>query len=136
MGLWIIFYVSGALAMMRYIILSIQNEIDEGFAAFQKAKKKDKENEFAWRLEWDERDVWKVFFTVAFWPFVALYYLVKFLMFPRGIKSRLVREKEKAAKAKKAERRAREKEARFRLLEDEVLRFGTAPLVDTEKEDQ
>jgi flagellar biosynthesis/type III secretory pathway M-ring protein FliF/YscJ len=115
-------YVTGALAMARHQILSIQSEIDEQQDVYDKTRKRERE-EYYWRLEWDGGDIGRIFFTSLFWIFICIYYIIKFVMFPRGVKSKYAREKEKARKAKEAERKAAKAEEDLRKMQDEVLRF-------------
>ncbi len=132
MILYLLLYAVGALITARYVILSIQSEIDESQYCHDQASKKEREKVKDWGLEWNSRDTFDVYWKSALWISLALYYLTKFLMFPRGIKSKFARKLEKAEAAKQAALKDKEQEARIKELEDIVLMFGTAPLVDTE----
>lgn len=115
-------YLAGALVMLRHQILSVQNDIDEHQDCYDKSSKK-KRDEVRWRLGWDEEDYYQVGLHTFFWYAFVAYGIFKFLMFPRGIKSKFAREQEKKAKAKENEARAAKAEEDLRKMQDEVLKF-------------
>lgn len=117
-------YVVGALIMARHRILVTMNEIDEDQDKFDKLSKKERKEAEGWRLEWDSEDTWEAIFMSALWPGFVAYGIVKFLMFPRGIKSKFAREKEKAEAVKDAEDKAAKAEAALFKMQEEVLRFA------------
>lgn len=116
-------YMVGALIMARHRILVTMNEIDEDQDKFDKLSKKERKEAEGWRLEWDSEDTWEAIFMSALWPGFVAYGIVKFLMFPRGVKSKFAREQEKKAKAKENEARAAKAEEDLRKMQDEVLKF-------------
>lgn len=122
-------YVIGALGMTRHQILSIQNDIDAQLDYYNSLSKKQRA-ETRWRLDWDSHDHWQVWTRSIFWYGFVAYYIVKFLMFPRGIKSKFARRLEEAEAVKQAALKDKEQQARIKELEDIVLKFGTSPLDD------
>lgn len=116
-------YALGFLFMVRYVVLEIQDDFDrENFEHAKKGKNK--------RSSWEPADVFLVIFAGSIWYLIVGFYVLKFLMFPRGLKSKFTREQEKLAKAEEAEARAAKAEEDLRRMQDEVLRF--APQGQTE----
>jgi flagellar biosynthesis/type III secretory pathway M-ring protein FliF/YscJ len=120
---YVLLHVVGALIMARYQILLIQSRIDEEQFNYDKASKKERKEE-DWYLEWDSDDRSEVIRKSWFWELFLAYYIIRFLMFPSGIKSKFAREQEKVRKAKEAEHRAAKAEKDLRRMQDEVLRFA------------
>lgn len=116
-------YLVGALVMARYQILLVQGQIDQLNDWYNKLSKKQQQKVKAPRLKWDSEDYYHIWTRSIFWFFFVVYYSIRLLMFPRGIKSKFAREQEKVKAAKAVEARAAKAEEDLRKMQDEVLRF-------------
>lgn len=117
-------YAIGFVTMARYMILDVQDGLDSmNFEIRKENKARPKGTGKVKPVKWDALDVGLVFLVSFFWVLVAAFYAAKFLMFPRGLKSKFAREQERLTKAKEAEERAAKAEAEFRVMEEELLKF-------------
>lgn len=120
---WIGVYAIGAVLTMRHVALEIRDDIDRRNFETEKSNRGLRKKDQKKLLSWDGGDLFLTVFAGAIWFVIAGFYVVKFLMFPRGFKSKFAREQERLAKAKEAEARAAEAEEDLRKMQDEVLRY-------------
>jgi hypothetical protein len=111
--LYVLCYFVGAALTLRGLVLNFQDRIDR-----RRAKGK---YTMSLMLEYGPHIV----VGAMFWPFLILGWGTWKLLFPRGVKSKYAREREREAKLKAAERAAEKEAERLRKMEQEVLAFGT-----------
>jgi len=126
--LYVLNYLIGALLMTRIITLRLRDKYERRMAYWR-----DQVRYGSGRPEWYAY-VWGIIPLVVFWPIVVLAFASWKLIFPRGVKTQFVRERERLAKAKETEARAAKAEEDLRKMQDEVLKFGTSPLVEMDHE--
>jgi cbb3-type cytochrome oxidase subunit 3 len=108
--LWPLIYVAGWMFTFRTVYLRERE-------ATQRAVARGRHKELARRwgnpagsyvADWETKDRMVTWFASMWWPFFCLYLLGKFIMFPRGVKTKFDREQQLEREKQEAQRKYQE----------------------------
>jgi hypothetical protein len=132
----------GALVMLRQMILSRVEEVERHVDVCKKPKINPKESSIGKGCDYEDHSFWgenvgsAVFIYLllgsVFWPVYFIVKTLKFIMFPRGVRTRYAKEKQLERRNAEAEKRILEAEERIRQTNAQIsaghIAIGVNPL--------